>query len=97
MNILTKKRLIEFSEQHSIIKEPLLSWYKEVKKATWNSPLDIKKRYPSASILKENRICFNIKGNEYRLIAAVNYDKQAVYIRFIGTHTEYDEIDANSV
>jgi mRNA interferase HigB len=97
MNVLTKRRLIEFAEQHSIVKQQLLTWHKEVKKATWKGPQDIKTRYPSASFLKENRVCFNIKGNEYRLIAKINYDKQSVYIRFIGTHAEYDKLDANSV
>lgn len=97
MNILTKSRLLEYTEQHSIAKQPLLSWYKEVKKATWSNPQDIKNRYPSASILQGNRVCFNIKGNEYRLIVGVNYDKQAVFIKFIGTHAEYDKIDANTI
>jgi mRNA interferase HigB len=97
MNVLTKQRLLEFASKHTIVKQQLLTWHKEVKKANWTSPQDILIRYPSASILKENRICFNIKGNEYRLIVKVNYYKQAVYIKFIGTHTEYDEIDANSV
>lgn len=73
------------------------SWFKEAEDATWSSPSEIKARYASASFLPGNRVVFNIKGNRYRLIAAVRYDLGIVFIRFVGTHAEYDAIDAIAV
>jgi len=63
----------------------------------WHTPGDIKKDYPSASILKGNRVVFNIKGNDYRLIEKINYDYQMVWIRFIGNHSEYDKVNADRI
>jgi len=74
-----------------------LAWHDEVAKAKWVSPQDIKNRYASASFVGRNRVVFNLKGNEYRLIVAVAYRIGAVYIKFIGTHAEYDKIDAETV
>lgn len=73
------------------------AWYQEAEDAKWKSPKDIKRDYPSASILAGNRIVFNIKGNHYRLIVRVNYDYGMVWIRFVGTHAAYDKIDADKV
>ncbi len=73
------------------------AWVDEVKKAQWKTPQDIKDKYRSADFLSNNRVVFNIKGNDYRLIVAVAYRFQAVYIKFVGTHAEYDKIDANTV
>ena len=73
------------------------SWADEVKKASWKQPAEIKEQYRSASILKNRRVVFNIKGNDYRLVASVAYHFQAVYVKFIGTHKEYDGIDAETV
>lgn len=70
------------------------AWYHEAEQAAWKSPNEIKRDYPSASILEDNRIVFNIKGNKYRLIVRINYKYGLVWIRFIGTHAEYDKIDA---
>jgi mRNA interferase HigB len=96
-NIVAKGTLQSFWEVHRDCEQHLKSWYVEVKKADWNGPTDVKATYPTASILKTGRVVFNIKGNAYRLIASINYKRQWVYIRFIGTHFEYDRVDANLV
>ena len=97
MRIIAKKILREFWEKHSDCEQQLKAWYKEANKAEWKNPNEIKLEYHSASILNDNRICFNIKGNNYRLIVRINYDYQIVWIRFIGTHSDYDKIDANKI
>ena len=91
--IIAKRTLRAFWENHADSEQYLKTWYETVKNSTWNSPNDIKKTYINASILKGNRVVFNIKGNSYRLIAKFNFEKQWVFIRFIGTHTEYNKID----
>ena len=97
MRIIAKKILREFWEIHSDSEQQLKSWYHETSKSVWTKPGDIKKEYPSASFLADNRVVFNIKGNNYRLIVKLNYDYQVVWIRFIGTHSEYDKINANNI
>lgn len=97
MRVISKKSLRDFWEKHNDCEQQLKSWYQEALKASWKSPKDIKEDYPSASILDDNRIVFNIKGNTYRLIVRINYDYGIVWIRFIGTHTEYDKINANKI
>ena len=97
VRIIAKKILREFWEKHSDCEQQLKAWDKEANKAEWKNPNEIKLEYPSASILNDNRICFNIKGNNYRLIVRINYDYQMVWIRFIGTHSDYDKIDANKI
>jgi len=92
-----KKYLREFWELHSDSEQYLKTWYETVKNANWKTPSDIKTTYVNASILKNNRIVFNIKGNSYRLIAKFNFEKQWVFIRFIGTHSEYDKVDENTI
>ena len=82
---------------HSDCEEQLKSWYHEAESSNWKSPNEIKKDYPSASILADNRVVFNIKGNKYRLIVKINYDYGVTWIRFVGTHAEYDKIDANKI
>ncbi len=77
--------------------QPLRAWIDETQKADWSTPADIKEQYRSASILKGSRVVFNIKGNDYRLIAAIAYPQKLIFIKFIGTHREYDAIDANTV
>lgn len=74
-----------------------MAWVTEVKKATWKSPADIKAQYTTASILKSRRVVFNIKGNDYRIIVAVAYSVGFVFVKFIGTHKQYDAVDANTV
>lgn len=95
--IFAKSTLREFWEKHSDSEQYLKTWYDTVKNSVWNNPNEVKQTYVNASILKSNRIVFNIKGNSYRLIAKFNFEKQWVFIRFIGTHTEYDKIDANTI
>lgn len=77
--------------------QALKAWADEVKHSTWKRPADIKDQYRSASFLKNRRVVFNIKGNDYRLVVSVAYRFQAVYVKFIGTHAEYDKIDAETV
>ena len=91
------KTLKSFWEKHPDAENPLKAWYIEARRANWRSPQDIKAVYRTASILRNNRVVFNVKGNTYRLVVAVNYEFQIVYIRFIGTHAEYDNIKAEEV
>ena len=97
MRIISKKKLREFWERHADAKEPLLAWYREVEKEDWNTPAQMKERYPNASILGGNRVVFNIKGNDYRLVAKINYPRRIVYVRFVGTHAEYDRVNVREV
>jgi mRNA interferase HigB len=97
MRIVAKKNLLAFSETHATARQSLLAWHEEAAKAVWASPQDIKDRYASASFVGHNRVVFNIQGNAYRLIVAVAYRIGVVYIKFIGTHAEYDAIDAETI
>jgi len=76
--------------------QALLAWIAEVKAANWSTPADVKAKYGSASILRNSRVVFNICGNSYRLVVSINYDTSIVYVRFVGTHSEYDKIDAEN-
>ena len=78
-------------------KAPLEAWYGEAKRATWTSPQDAKDKYGTASIIANNRVVFNIKGNKYRLIVEIQYCAQIVWIKFLGTHKQYDDIEASTV
>jgi mRNA interferase HigB len=75
----------------------LKAWFEESTNASWTQPADIKERYRSASILKNRRVVFNIKGNDYRLVVAIAYKLQVAYVKFVGTHKEYDAVDAETV
>jgi mRNA interferase HigB len=97
MRIVAVKFLISFWEEHPDAEQPLKSWVDEARKAAWAQPLEIKEQYRNASILKNRRVVFNIKGNDYRLVVSVAYQYQAVYVKFIGTQKEYDAIDAKTV
>jgi len=97
MRILTKKRLRDYWEMHSQAEQPLKRWHDYVQKAEWSSPSDVKRDYQSADILPDNRVVFNIGGNNYRLIVKIEYRFHDVYIRFIGTHAEYDRIVATTI
>ncbi len=97
MRVIAKSTLREFWEKHGDCEEQLKSWYHEAEHANWKSPNDIKKHYPEASIISNNRVVFNIKGNNYRLIVQVNYNYGIIWIRFVGTHAEYDKIDAENI
>nr|WP_246596913.1 type II toxin-antitoxin system HigB family toxin [Pontibacter aydingkolensis] len=87
----------DFWEKHADTEQQLKAWYNEAEQADWKSPNDIKKNYPSSSILEDNRVVFNIKGNNYRLIVRINNKYGVVWIRFIGTHAEYDKVDATKI
>jgi mRNA interferase HigB len=97
VRVLAIPILREFWERHADAEEPLKAWFHEAERATWTSPHDVQQRYGTADILADNRVCFNIRGNHYRLIVCIHYVNQVVLIKFIGTHEEYDRIDAETV
>jgi mRNA interferase HigB len=97
LRVIAKKTLRDFWEKHPDIEQQLKSWYQEAVKSEWSAPGQIKKEYPSASFLVDNRVVFNIKGNQYRLIVKISYDYLMIWIRFIGTHAEYDKINAKTI
>lgn len=95
--IFAKSTLREFWELHPDAEQYLKTWFDTAMNSLWKSPNEVKKTYANASILKEGRIVFNIKGNTYRLVTKINFEKQWIFIRFIGTHEEYDRIDTNTI
>lgn len=97
MKVIAVSTLRGFWERHPDAEQPLKAWYDEAKHACWSTPQDIKNHYASVSFVGGNRVVFNIKGNGYRLVVAIAYRFQAIYIKFIGTHAEYDRIDAATV
>lgn len=97
MRAIAVKKLNDFWKKHADSEQALRAWFEEVKKSVWNNPNAIKKNYKTASFLPKNRVVFNIKGNKYRLIVAIKYEFKIVYIRFIGTHKEYDRINAKEI
>lgn len=97
MKVIAIGTLRTFWDRHPDAEQPLKAWHDEARHATWKTPQDIKRHYASASFVGRNRVVFNIKGNDYRLVVAVAYKFQAVYIKFVGTHAQYDRIDAATV
>ncbi|MFQ4134971.1 type II toxin-antitoxin system HigB family toxin [Nodosilinea sp. PGN35] len=97
MRILSRSTLRSFWESHPDVEEALKAWYYEASHARWRSPADIKNAHRNASILGNNRVVFNIKGNRYRLIVSIRYDTGIIFIRFIGTHGEYDKVNAETI
>ena len=97
MRIISKKTLRDFWDKHTDAEQSLKAWHAKTKLANWETSTDIKEDYRNASFVANNRVIFNIKGNKYRLVAAVNYDFGVIYIRFVGSHKEYDKIDATSI
>ena len=97
MSVIAKKILREFWEKHNDCEQQLKSWYQEASSAEWKNSNEIKLEYPTASIIGDNRVVFNIKGNTYRLIIKLNFDYQMIWIRFIRTHAEYDKINAKII
>lgn len=95
--IVAKSTLRSFWLKHADAEQYLKTWHQVAMKANWKSPSDVKNDYASASILKNGKIVFNIKGNSYRLVTKFNFEKQWIFIRFIGTHSEYDRINANEI
>lgn len=97
MRVISKKPLREFWEKHTDAKAALQAWYEDALRAEWRTPGDIKDSYGTASIIGDNRVVFNIKGNDYRLVVKLHYDRGVAYVRFVGTHREYDRIDAETI
>ena len=97
MRVIAKRSLQMFCEREPHAKEALLAWYAEALDAQWKTPADVKAKYGNASILKEGRVVFNICGNDYRLVVWINFAFFTVYVRFIGTHAEYDDINAQTI
>lgn len=97
MRLIALSTLKSFWVRHPDAKQPLLAWHEHVKHADWLSPADVKADLGSASILQDGRVVFNIAGNKYRLIAWINFPYRVVYVRFLGTHRQYDQIDAQNI
>jgi mRNA interferase HigB len=97
MRIIALRALREFWKKRPDAEVPLRSWYAIASRADWRTPADIKAAYRSASFIANNRVVFNIKGNDYRLIAAVHCNRRMMFIRYVGTHRDYDKIDAETI
>ena len=97
MRVIAVSALREFWTLHPDARGPLQAWYREAVSASWATPAEIEAQYGSASILKNRRVVFNIKGNAYRLVVSVAFRLQIVYVEFVGTHEAYDAIDADTV
>lgn len=97
MVIFTKSTLIKFGRKHADALNPLLEWYKVVTQADWSNVNDVKKTFNSTDYVGNGRFVFNVKGNKYRIIAQIQFSYRAIYIKFIGTHAEYDKIDALNI
>ena len=97
MRVISEKTLRTFWERHPTAEKPLQAWLAEVKRAHWASPAQVKARFPNASIIRDNRLVFDIGGTRFRLVVWINYTHQAIYVKWFGTHAEYDRIDVERV
>lgn len=97
MRIIAKRTLRAFWKRHPKSKGPLEAWHQEVAREDWATPSSVKAQFRSASVLPDNRVAFNIAGNHYRLVVKINYPYRVLYIRFIGTHADYDAIDITTI
>ena len=100
MRVIALSTLRDFwtgKSAYSDAREPTLAWYRHVLAADWRSPAEVKREFGSASILRDGRVVFNIAGNKYRVVVWINYPYRVVYVRFIGTHAQYDRIDAQNI
>lgn len=97
MNVISKKKILEFCERQAGAKAVLLTWYRNAERAQWANFSDIRKDYPSADWVGDDRVVFNIGGNKYRLIVRISFVYKNIMIKWVGTHAEYDGIDAASV
>jgi mRNA interferase HigB len=97
LSVIAKRTLKDFWAKNTDCEQQLMAWYRETEKSEFKNLNELKKEYPSASILKDNRIVFNIKGNNYRLIVKFNFEFQICWIRFVGTHAEYNKVNANEI
>jgi mRNA interferase HigB len=93
----TLKAFLDSGSSHADAREPVMAWYRQVRSADWTTPAELKREIGTASILKDGRTVFNIAGNKYRIVVWINYPYRVVYIRFIGTHRQYDRIDAQTI
>ena len=97
MRVIAQSTLRIFWENHPSAEDSLCAWYEDIERVTWKTPAVIRTAYPTASFLANNRVVFNIRGNHYRIIVHIHYNTQIVYTRFVGTHVEYDRIDAETI
>lgn len=100
MRVIAKRTLREFWERHprnAAARTPLQDWHAQTAAADWTTPAEVKAQFGDASILRGGRVVFNIAGNKYRLVTKINYPYRVVYVRFVGTHEEYDQIDAKTI
>ena len=97
MRVISKKTLRDYWTRHTIVRGALEAWLEHVERACWTTPSDLQADYGANAVLNENRAVFNIKGNNYRLVVHIHYQSKIVFIRFIGTHAEYDRIDVLTV
>jgi mRNA interferase HigB len=97
MVVISKSILVEFGLEHLDSIDPLNKWYEETKKVNWRNFSEMKKSFNSVDSVGNDRYVFNIKGNSYRLVAMIFFDIRTIYIRFIGTHKEYDRVDCKTV
>jgi mRNA interferase HigB len=97
MRIIALSTLRVFWEKYPDVETPLRAWYALASRANWKTPAEIKEAYRNASFTANNRVVFNIKGNDYRLVVAVRYDRGLIYVRFVGTHRQYDKIDVTTI
>jgi mRNA interferase HigB len=97
MRVIARKTLKDYWQIEPEAEQDLTAWFAEAEAADWKTPADVKAKYGHASILKDGRVVFNICGNKYRLVTWINYEFHTIYIRFIGTHKEYDAIDAQTI
>ena len=99
MRVIAFRTLREFFEkpEYSDSENSIRAWYHDAKSAQWRNSNELKEQYKNASIVGDGRVVFNLKGNDYRLVVAIDYDFQAIFVRFIGTHKQYDNIDAKTI
>src|SRR5258708_38695504 len=97
MRVIARPVLIRFIKRHRDAEGTIKAWYQEARRAHWKTANELKQQYANASILRNGRVVFNLAGNKYRLIVGIHFDSKLVFIRFIGTHLEYDLIDAETI
>ena len=97
MHVISRTKLIDFWEKHKDAEVPLRVWFKKIRQAKWKSINELKKEYPASDYVGDNRVVFDIKGNRYRIVVLAFFDGGKVYIRFVGTHAEYDKINAKTI
>lgn len=93
----TLKRFLDRSSAYADAREPIMAWYRQVRAADWSSPANVKAAIGNASILRDSRVVFNIAGNKYRIVVWINYPYRVMYIRFVGTHAQYDAFNARTI